>query len=117
MGLGNVGCHLRKLVIILFIVAFSIPIANVMFITASVTLHTIFEIADAFFNMFTANTVLGMFVTAIAGVSTVVIPDMAGNTASIMITVQHKESLMVKASRHPVILGVTLGAIAVNLLV
>jgi hypothetical protein len=88
-----------------------------MFIPTSVTLHTIIEIADAFLNMFTTNTVLGMFVTAIAGVSTVVIPDMAGNTAGVMIAVQHKKGLMIKASRYPVILGVALGAIAVNLLV
>ncbi len=82
-----------------------------------VTLHTIIEIADAFLSMLTANTVRRMFVTAIAGVSTVVIPDMAGNTASIMIAVQHKKGLMVKASRYPVLLGVTLGATAVNVLV
>ena len=89
----------------------------VMFTSASVTRHTIVEIADAFFNMLTANIVLGMFVTAVARVTTVVIPDMAGDTAGIMIPLQHKKVLVIKASRHPVLLGVTLIAIAVNVLV
>jgi putative Ca2+/H+ antiporter (TMEM165/GDT1 family) len=57
-----------------------------------------------------------MFVTAIASVSTVVVSDMAGDTAGIMITLQHKNGLVIKTSWNPVFLGVALSAIAVNVL-
>lgn len=109
--------NLPSLVIVFFTVTFSIPITNVMFITTSVAFNTIIEISDAFFTMLPANIVLGMFVTAVASVTTVVIPDMTGDTAGIMITLQHKKGLVIKASRHPVFLGMTLAAIAVNFLV
>ena len=81
------SCNLRRLVIIFFTVAFSIPITNVMFISTSVTLNTIVEITDAFLDVLVTDTCRRVFVATVACVMAVVIAHMTGHTARVVIAV------------------------------
>ena len=66
--------------------AFPIPITPVMFISTSVTLNTVVEIADALLDMLPTDTCRRVFVATVAGVTTVVIAHMAGHTTRVVIT-------------------------------
>ena len=71
----------------MFSFAFSVPALDVMFTSTSVTRNAIVEIADAFLDVLATNACRRVFVAAIASVTTVVIPHVAGHTARIVIAV------------------------------
>ena len=71
---------------IFFTVAFPIPITNVVFISTSVTLNTVVEMADALPDVLPTDTCRRVFVATVAGVTTVVILHMAGHTTCVVIT-------------------------------
>ena len=58
-----------------------------------------------------------MLVTAIASVATVIVVDMAGCTFRIVMLVETEILFMIKGSREPAILSMTLPTIALELLV
>ena len=97
--------------------AFSIPITAIMFIGASMTLYAIVDCADAFLNVLVTDACGRVLMATVASVATVVVEQMTGHTAGIMIAVQGKILVVIEARRQPLFLRVALGASAGNLLV
>lgn len=91
--------------------------SDVVLIRTAVTLHTIVEIANAFFHVFTPNVGGRVFMATIAGVAAVVVAHVAGNTRGVVVAVQQKVFVVVKGRGSPLLLGVALCAIAGDLLV
>lgn len=87
-----------------------------MFIGASVTFNAILETADSFLDVLTPNLRWRMFVTAVTGVTTVVVAHMAGRTLGRVIAVKHEEFVVVESRRFPFLLAVALRAVAAKLL-
>ena len=65
----------------------SVHITDVIFICTPVALDTIFEISDALLKMLISNARWRVCMAAIAGVVSIVVPNMAGHAASGMVSV------------------------------
>lgn len=91
--------------------------ADVVFIAAAMTLDTIVELADAFFNVFPANVLQRVLMASVAGVATVVVARMAGHAACVVVTVEFEMLVVVECGRRPFLLRMALTAIAGDLLV
>lgn len=90
---------------------------DIVFVGVLVTFSTIAVVADAFFDVLAANLFLRVLVTAIAGITAVVVSHMAGCAFHIVITIQFEILRVIECRGSPFILTVALTAIACDLLV
>ena len=90
---------------------------NIVFVSVSVAFHAIVEVADAFFDVFLANFLWGVFMTAITGVATIVVSDVTRHALHVVITVKLKIFLVIKSGRQPFVLAVTLATVTGDFLV
>lgn len=90
---------------------------DIVLVAATVTLGTVFKLANALFYVFAPDVGLRVFVAAITGVAAVVIAYMASHTTGGVVWVQHKVFVMLKSGWCPLLLGVALGTVAGDLLV
>ena len=88
-----------------------------MLVGAAMALDAIGEVADTFFDMLTPDIFRGVLMATIAGVLAVVVAQMAGHAARIVMPVENEGLVMIEAGRHPFILTVALSAIAGDLAV
>lgn len=86
-----------------------------MLIGIAVALNAIIEIADAFLDVLAANVVRCVLVAAIAGVAAVVVSNMAGHAAGIVVAIKLEIFAVIERRRCPLILVVALAAVAGNL--
>lgn len=91
--------------------------ADVIFITAAMTLDTIVELADAFLDMFPTNVLQRVLMASVAGVATVVVAGMAGHATGVVVTVKFEMLVVVECRRRPFLLRMALAAVAGDLLV
>ncbi len=91
--------------------------SNIVFIGIAMALGTIFVIADTLLDMLATNLLLRMFVATVAGVSTVIITHVTGDTFHIVIAIKLKVSGVIEGGRGPLFLAVALAAVAGDLLV
>ena len=91
--------------------------ADVMFIAAAMTLDTIVELADAFFDVLPTNVLERVLMASVAGVATVVVAGMAGHTACVVVTIEFEVLVVIECRRRPFLLRMALAAIASDLLV
>lgn len=82
---------------------------------AAVTLDAIAEISNAFLNMLGSHPVWLMLVAPVAGVVAEVVAGVAGRTIRIVVAIEQKELVVVKRGRFPVLGGVALSAVALDL--
>ncbi len=75
----------------------------------------VFEVLDAFFQMFAPHLVRPVLVASIAGVAVVVVVDMARLAGDVVIAVQHEEFCMIKGGRFPCLCLMTLDTAPRNL--
>ena len=61
--------------------------ADVMFVAATMTLDTIIELADTFFDVLPANVGKCVLMASVAGVATIVVAGMTGHTACVVVTI------------------------------
>ena len=88
-----------------------------MFVGILVALYAVIEVADALLDVLAANVVLGMFMATVAGISAVVVADMAGRALNVVVAIQFEILRVVECSGSPFVLAVALTAIAGDLLV
>ena len=88
-----------------------------MFVGTAVTLNAIVKLADAFLYVLAPDVGQRVFVTAIAGVTAVIVASMASGAGNVMVAIERKVLVVVKACWSPLLLRVTLKAIAVDFLV
>ena len=118
----HLGVELRSIVVFVlsavlaftFAASFSAP-ANVMLIGTAVAFNAVVEVADAFFDMLAANAGKRIFVTAVTGVTAVIVAHMASCTARIVVVIQHEKLVVVECRRNPFLLSVALAAISADL--
>jgi len=101
---SNVSCH-------------SLPVvraapSNVVLVSALVTFGAVLEISDTLFEMFIANGLRGVLVTAVAGVLAVLVTHVAGNAFDIVIPIEHKELGVIECGWLPLIVTMALTAFA-----
>jgi hypothetical protein len=89
---------------------------DVVFIRTAVTFDTLIKLPDTFFNMLAADIGRRMLMTSIAGIATVIIIHMAGSATCLVVAVQHKIFIMIKACRLPFVLRMATAAITRHLL-
>ncbi len=89
---------------------------NIVFVGVAMALYTIVVITDAFLDVLAADLVRRVFVTTEAGVTAVVIADVAGDAAVIVFFVEFEIPEMIEGRRNPLLRGVTLAAVAGDLL-
>src|SRR3989338_2290275 len=105
-------------IVFLFTPAFACAVSStpdVMLIGIAVALNAIIEITDAFLDMLAANVVRCVLVAAIAGVAAVVVSNMAGHAAGIVVAIKLEIFAVIERRRCPLILVVALAAVAGNL--
>ena len=88
-----------------------------MFVGILVALYAVIEVADALLDVLAANVVLGMFMATVAGISAVVVADMAGRALNVVVAIQFEILGVIEGGRRPFVLAVALTAIACDLLV
>lgn len=79
------------------------------------TLNTIVKVPNTLFLMLPQNVRRGMFVTAVAGVSAVVVVCVAGHAGSVMVFIEQEKLVVIESSRFPLLWCVALGAITADL--
>ena len=77
----------------------------------------VLEVANAFFNVLASDLFRRVLVTAVAGVTAVVIAVVAGDACDVMVTIKAEVLAVVEACRRPFHLCVALAAVAGDLLV
>jgi hypothetical protein len=70
-------------------------------IGTAVALHTVVEVANAFISVLTQDVLHCVLMAAIAGVTAVVVVDMAGCAFHVVVLVQYERLLMVKRGGFP----------------
>ena len=88
-----------------------------MFVGVLVTFGTIAVVADALLDVLAADLFLRVLMTAIAGITAVVVAHMTGCAFHIVITIQFEILRVIECGRSPFVLAVALTAIACDLLV
>ncbi len=86
-----------------------------MFITTAVAFRTLFIVTDAFFHMLMADLGAGVFMTAVTGISVIVVIDMAGYAFSTMVFVETEVLLVIECRRCPAFLHMAGATVAVDL--
>ena len=86
-------------------------------IGATVTLSTVFKLANALLYVFAPDVGRRMLVAPVTGVAAVVNAYMASHTTGGVVWVKHKVFVMLKSGWCPLLLGVALGTVAGDLLV
>ena len=108
-------------VVVLFPVAlaFTLPVltANVVLVGVAVTFDAILVTADTFLDVLAADIVGCVLVAAVASVAAVIVMNVAGDAASIVVAVELEMLVVVEGRRRPFFLAVALAAIARDLLV
>ena len=85
---------------------------DVMFVGTAVAFNTVVKFADAFLDVLAPDVGQRVFMTAIAGVTAVIVASMASRTGNVVVAIKRKVLVVVKACRRPLLLRVTLKAIA-----
>jgi hypothetical protein len=85
--------------------AFAARHADVVFIGAAVALDAVLEVANAFFNVFTADFVRCVLMATVTGIGAVVVAHVAGHALGIVVFVQHKVGVVVKRGGRPLVPG------------
>lgn len=88
-----------------------------MFVGILVALYAVIEVADALLDVLAANVVLGMFMATVAGISAVVVADMAGRALNVVVAIQFEILRVIEGGRRPFVQAMALTAIACDLLV
>ncbi len=100
-----------------FSISFPTPAPDVMLVPAPVALDAVVVIADALFDMLTADLVERVLMAAVAGVTAIIVADMACHAARVVVAIQLKIPVVIKGRGRPSVLFMALTAIAGNLLV
>lgn len=91
--------------------------ANIVFVRAPMALNAVPEIPYSFFDVLTPDLVGIVLVTAVAGVSAVIIALMAGGALDVVVAVEPEVTVVVKGRRGPAVLAMTLATLAFDGLV
>ena len=86
-----------------------------IFITAAMAFHAVFILVDPFLNVLCTDLRSRVLVTAVAGVTSIIVVDVAGRTAGVVVPVEAEVLLVLKGGRQPGLLRVALRAVALDL--
>ena len=123
MGLSNQAGFPDRALILFLVSVFALALTpsfaalDVMFIGTAVALNTVVKFADAFLDVLAPDIDGRVFMASVAGVTPVVVAHMAGHAGRIVVLIESKVFVVVEACRCPLLLCVTLNAVALDLLV
>lgn len=82
---------------------------------AAMALDTIIELADTFLDVLPTNAGRRVLMASVTGIATIVVANMTGHTAGVVITIQFEIFIVIECCWHPLFFGMALAAITGDL--
>lgn len=87
-----------------------------MLVGTAMTFDAVLEVPDTLLDVFAPDLLGRVLVATVAGIAAVVVADMACHAFYVVIAIQSEILVVIECHRHPLLLGMALAAIALDLL-